>query len=335
MIKPTTRVYRKEIVEGYSVPAIINNGGSYFFTDIDVYENGRVSCWHMEDFEHFVRDVIRGWVSMSIPDGKQISIHALGQWTVSQGNWLFTKDTFVEYVMGLVRDLNPEMQNLYTYIQKTVKGVGTWETGDGTVYKEVAKYENDIFPDKVPGEGVHLFYKLNGQYWLVNAMVFKDRSLRLGRLENPVDLTLEAFNDLVQQGIILSEIPLGATVHIYGLGSFAPSAVGYVEKIENKVLELEDLMRQLNNEPTTLELCRQALETYRQDPTRANRDLLKTAYERIPEHDRPYVGDMDIKDTEVRMILYGEQEIENWSHYQVAKHQGADLPTISIPKPKD
>ena len=47
-----------------------------------------------------------------------------------------------------------------------------------------------------------------------------------------------------------------------------------------------------------------------------------------------YVGDMDVKDTAVRMIIYGEQEIENWSHYQVAKERGEELPTINIPNPK-
>lgn len=48
-----------------------------------------------------------------------------------------------------------------------------------------------------------------------------------------------------------------------------------------------------------------------------------------------YVGDMDTKDIEVRMIIYGDQEIENWSHYKLAKERGEALPTIIVPKPND
>ena len=38
---------------------------------------------------------------------------------------------------------------------------------------------------------------------------------------------------------------------------------------------------------------------------------------------------------EIRMIIYGKQEIENWSHYQVAKKLGDELPNIEIPEIKD
>lgn len=44
-------------------------------------------------------------------------------------------------------------------------------------------------------------------------------------------------------------------------------------------------------------------------PTVNYQDLLRTAYERVPEHLRGDVGDMDLRDTAVHMIIYGEQEI--------------------------
>ena len=63
---------------------------------------------------------------------------------------------------------------------------------------------------------------------------------------------------------------------------------------------------------------------------------LKVAFENIPEHLRVYVlGDMDTKDFPVRMIIYGEQEIEKWSHYQISKQEGIELPHIEVPKPID
>ena len=44
----------------------------------------------------------------------------------------------------------------------------------------------------------------------------------------------------------------------------------------------------------------------------------------------------DTKDIAVRMVIYGDQEIENWSHRAAARAQGdQDPPTISVPKPID
>ena len=46
--------------------------------------------------------------------------------------------------------------------------------------------------------------------------------------------------------------------------------------------------------------------------------------------------DMDTKDIPVRMIIYGDEEIEHWSHRAVARSLGdEELPTIEVPKPVD
>lgn len=37
-------VYRKQLVEGVTIPAIIHNS-SYFLIQMTVYEDGTVSCW--------------------------------------------------------------------------------------------------------------------------------------------------------------------------------------------------------------------------------------------------------------------------------------------------
>jgi hypothetical protein len=129
---PATRVYRQQVLEGVSIPAIIHNG-SYFFVDLDVYENGRVQCWNFEDFASFQRDVHRGWVVLSIPDGEAISIHGLGNWRIEQGQWQFTKQTFIAYVERLIRTLNPRWQNIYTYVERRNNGVVVGESGNGGV----------------------------------------------------------------------------------------------------------------------------------------------------------------------------------------------------------
>ena len=84
-----------------------------------------------------------------------------------------------------------------------------------------------------------------------------------------------------------------------------------------------------------MDKCRRIFDEYLRNPTKKLREDLKTAYEAVPDHQKMFVGDMDTKDIQVRMIIYGEQEIENWSHYQVSKTMGMELPSINIPKPKD
>ncbi|HKQ72547.1 MAG TPA: hypothetical protein VJ810_02390 [Blastocatellia bacterium] len=78
--------------------------------------------------------------------------------------------------------------------------------------------------------------------------------------------------------------------------------------------------------------CRECYEAFLAAPTVANREALREAYEAVPEHNRAYLGDMDTKDVPIRMIIYGKQELENWSHRIVASELGySPLPTIFTP----
>ncbi len=56
------RVYRKQMVEGVTIPAIIHNS-SYFLIQMAVYADGIVSCWHKSDLTQFRQDLRRGWVT--------------------------------------------------------------------------------------------------------------------------------------------------------------------------------------------------------------------------------------------------------------------------------
>lgn len=331
IIKPSTRVFKQQVLEGYSIPAIIHNG-NYFFVDLDVYENGRVECWHFEDFEHFKKDVQRGWISVNIPDNNDISIHGLGTWTIEKGNWHFNKDTFIEYVHSLIKELNPNLENLFKYREKKVNGLTIGENGNGTIYKK----ENDsYFAKKIEGQGINLFYKINEAYHLIKVNAFVDGSFQLTRLENTIDLTVGELEKQITDGVLLADVPVGSYIQIRGLGKFSILKKLYVTSIHDKLLEIKDIQRKLNSQLTTIQICRQAFKDYLGNPTKNNREQLKIAYEDIPKHQRAYVGDMDTKDIEVRMIIYGDQEIENWSHYLLAKKLGEPLPTITVPKPKD
>jgi len=335
MIQPTTRVYRTQTVEGYSIPAIIHNV-QYHFIDLDVYENGRVHCWNFEDLEHFKRDVQRGWVVSSIPDNDDISIFGLGSWSIGSGDWIFNKTAFSNYVVELIKQLNPKMENIFSCQEKKINGVTVGENGKGTIYKEQRSGPNDIFRGKTDGESINLFYKVaDSEYFLTKVIVYSDGILEISRLEAPIVVNIDELEAFVNEGKLLTDIPIGSTVRIYGLGKFSIQKVLYCASVREKILEIRDLQRRLRGEPTTIEICRIAHRCYLENPTIDSRDKLRIAYENVPDHQKVFVGNMDTKDIEVRMIIYDEQEIERWPHYQIAKERGDDLPSLKVPRPRD
>ncbi len=334
-IEPQTKVVRTKEIAGISIPAIIHND-SYFFDDLTVYEDGTVECWELTDLNLFKRKLEQGWVKLSIPNNKSISIHGLGDWKIDDGSWLFDKESFYEYVVSIIKKLNPESQNFYKIYKQKINGVSIMESGQGNIFKEQKEYEHEIFPTKINGESFNVFYKQDSKYFLVNLVAFADEKIQIHRLPEIIEFNLQELQKQVENGNILTDIPKNSVVEIYGLGNFKVLDTDYPsEKIEEKLLEVSDIIENLNNRPTSIEICREVFEEYIKNPTVELKEKLKIAYEKVPEHQRMYVGDMDMKDTAVRMIIYGDEEIKNWSHYIVAESMGEELPTINVPKPKD
>lgn len=61
--------------------------------------------------------------------------------------------------------------------------------------------------------------------------------------------------------------------------------------------EVRDDIDQLNGVPDSTGRCLAAVDVFRDEPTEANRNAVREAYEGIPEHLRRYaLGDMDRKD---------------------------------------
>ena len=118
------KIERKRVLKGRFIPAVINNGGSHFFINLPVYEDGLIDCWEMVDLDLFKAKLNSGWVSPIIPNGKALSIHHLGSWEVKSGTWLFDKDSFYQHVKNVLIDLNPDLTNLYNCHGTTSKRVG-------------------------------------------------------------------------------------------------------------------------------------------------------------------------------------------------------------------
>jgi hypothetical protein len=109
----------------------------------------------------------------------------------------------------------------------------------------------------------------------------------------------------------------------------------YATDPHDLLAEVHDMIEALNGRPDSLKRCRKTFDEYLAAPTESSRRALQEAYEQVPDHNRSYLGDMDVRDIPIRMVIYGDQELESWSHRQVARHMNLEeLPIITVPKPK-
>lgn len=106
------KVYRKQNIEGVTVPAVIHNG-QYFWLSMAVYEDGTVSSWLKVDLSEVPYQLSRGWLTPFVPEGKGLSVYGLCWLEIIKADWKFNKDSYYEFIRETVRSLNPEMENIY------------------------------------------------------------------------------------------------------------------------------------------------------------------------------------------------------------------------------
>jgi hypothetical protein len=130
----------------------------------------------------------------------------------------------------------------------------------------------------------------------------------------------------------VTTLPEGAKVGISFLADLEAKKVRAFIREDEFLKEVLDEIAALNGQHTSADLCRQAYKEFQENKTEEARAKLRAAYEAIPEHNRRYVlGDMDVRDIPIRMIIYGEDEIEKWSHRIASKQLGLKpLPTINV-----
>lgn len=319
-------------MEGRAIPGIIKNG-THFYVSLMVYEDARVGCWNFEDFEHFKKDVHRGWVAISVPNGKALSIHGVGQWIINKGEWEHNTDSFIKMVKDLILEMNPNWENVYKHVPKKWKGIGVGESGTGCVF---TKKEENPFENRISGEATTVFYQSeSGEYYVARLEMYSKESLFIHHIPEPFELNLDKLKELIADKRVVTDPPIGSKVCLLDLGSCEIIKMDYCTKTDQKLLEIEGVLRELAGEESLISICKTAYDNYLKDPCLKTKAELKVAYENIPEHERMYVGDMDTKDVAVRMVIYGDHEMKNWSHYMVAEKLGDKLPSITVPKPRD
>ena len=328
-------IIRNRPVNGFVTPAFIHNGGSFFFINLPVYADGLVDCWELLDLSLFQEKVKQGWVVTAVPDGEAISIHGLGQWQVMEGEWTLDAEALHARVVSLVRRLNPRMENLHDCHGRTTEPVGNTRVSIlGMSQPLPIRGEHSPLARAVKGEQLSLFVRQKpGATYLADLRVFPDGTVELGRLPEPLTLRMDALEAEGTRGTLLTQPAQGERIHIQGLGSFTLGEEHFATALQDVLGEVRDRFDTLNGRPTSSDRARSAYAAYLAAPSEQAREALQAAYEAVPEHLRMFLGDMDTKDIPLRMVIYGDEELEEWSHRAVARSEGLPLPDLEVPRP--
>ena len=299
-------VYRKQKIEGVTVPAIIHNS-SYFLIQMGVYEDGTVSCWRKCDLDDFIGILKMGWVVPSVPQGKELSVNGLGSYKVISACWEYDINGFDRHIKDTVRSINPEMKNIYHITQREKD---KWDKAR-VAFAPTAfpfKIKGQIGYTMVEGKSSYIFYRNGeGKLFLTLITIYSDKTVRL-EITGDKEYSLEEIENLLDSKT-LSTAPEGEeTVVIEGLGEIVLSSGGYCCKASEKKKELNELALELAGEKDAIDRCRHAHYLYLCEPTGWARENLRKAYEAVPEHQRMFLGDMDSKDSDFRRILFHPED---------------------------
>jgi hypothetical protein len=330
-------ICRTKEIRGYEFPGIIHNG-SYFLTDLQVFADGLVNCWEMVDLPMFKRKLGQGWVVTSIPEGASLSIHGIGSVRVGFPEWQHTPKTIVKFVREVVKTLNPRMENLHDCHGRDTEEV------NGVRYAAVSRGNPRPWKTDEPisplvrghfGQSLRHFRLRDGVYHLVTVHLFKDDSVIIYGAGEPESLSWDELLVQLNELDHLRFPEAGCSIAIDRLVTFTAGEWDYRVDYHELAAEFHDLHNRVHGKPGAIQECMMAFRRYNGEQSAEALRELREKYEAVPEHLRMYCGDMDVKDIPIRMVLYGEGEIENWSHYRAAKARGEDLPSIEIPKPPD
>ncbi len=333
-----TQLVRTKLIRGYAFSGVIHNG-SYFHTSLEVFSDGLIYCWEMVDLAMFSAKLDSGWVVTSVPDGEPLHIHGIGNLCFADAEWTHTPDSLMGFIKSLIHDLNPRGENLHDCHGRHTEEV------NGVRYAAVShgnprpwKPDGPINPflSGDYGREVTHFRLANGALHLVRASLFPDETVRISGLPSGESVvSFDEFRGQLRDSTIFRLPDKGDRVVIDQLGVVTVKDWQWRVSPNELEAEIHDEHQQALGKPGVIRTCMDAHQAYLADQTIATLDELQRAYDAVPEHLRMYCGDMDTKDIPIRMILYGEEQIEHWSHYQVAKARGMTLPTIEVPPPPD
>lgn len=302
------RVYRRQAIEGVTVPAIIHNS-NYFWENMAVYEDGTISCWKKVDLDVVAEELRRGWLTVSIPDGKCISVYGACSVELANGKWSFTNGSYFEFIKDTVRLMNPEMSNIY---KTSERERGKWDKlriGFTASPTHCRIEEKPFHYERIAGDSTNVFLRVDGAMAVTALYAYEDGTFAVDGLDGKI-LTFSDIENLFKDKELRVAPKDGDIISFGALGTAECVSCCSKVKIKEKLKEIENTSLKVQKKPDAHELCIRAYHAYLVEPSDFYKERLREAYEAVPEHERCFLGDMDTRDSDFRRILYSNDKRE-------------------------
>jgi len=294
-------------IRGVALPIFIHNF-SYHLATLDIYEDGCADCWDLLMLSELQARLDSGWICTEPPDGARLSLHDLGHAIAEDSRWFLPTAQVLDRVQAIFEGLNPGRSNLLDLAARRRQiaeedGGSAEEVWIARMRSEGSIYRLSADGQMRRGSMVPVLVREDAETLLVPCRVYADGLAQIGGDElHPVSL----IRDMLADGRLFTSAPDGTYITLPGLGRFRALETSWYIDPGERWREIENVLAMLSGEPDRIEVCHQAYLAYRAEPTTANRERLRSAYEAVPEHQRLYTQrSMDNKDHDIKHILYG------------------------------
>ncbi len=180
------------------------------------------------------------------------------------------------------------------------------QPAEGFGWGRANPYRVSLANDEIEAKELPVLEVVAGGYRLRRWFIYADGLSQLGYAGEL--MPLEAVGRMFKRGPVDVVGAGSAWVTLDGLGRFQTGEGYWHIKPEERIREASDLLDQVNGGQGTHFRCVEALRVYQEHPSPEQREVLRAAYEAVPEHLRMYCGNMDTKDGPIRRILSGSQD---------------------------
>lgn len=302
------KVYRQQRIEGVTIPAIIHNR-DYFWDNMAVYEDGTISCWERTDLGDVPRQISRGWLTPTVPEGKWLSVFQCCVMKIRTAKWNFDNASYYKFIKDTVRSINPEMANIF---KMTDREKSFWKE------RRICLSADPVFCKTNPnafgyslleGNDAHLFLRRDGKIQLTDIYSYEDGTFLVDALGEKY-FTLSDIEKMFAEKTLCVAPEAGETVSLGALGEVECENVCAEIDNDGKLSEIRNKSLDAQGKPDAHKLCMDAYVAYLIEPSDYCKEKLREAYEAVPEHERCYLGDMDTRDSDFIRILYTDEKRE-------------------------
>lgn len=237
------RVHYKRIIEGKTSPAIIKDGGYYYY-NMPVYEDGTIDCWHMSSLSELKTELANDWLVTKIPIGGILNIIYLGAFKILDARWKSDTLNYYIHIRNIVRQMNPEMLGLY---KEPAPKKEFWDnrgvvfSAEGIPYKVLGLVGDTL----ELGSSFDIFCRAGVKWRLTSLTVFEDESIEIDAIENKT-FTFEEIKKLFDNNILATSFINPTWVTIEELGEVYLETKVYAKSSSEKLESIVDIIKMLN-----------------------------------------------------------------------------------------